>query len=204
MDLAKYFKDASDTATSHQSGAGRPTISVDHEASPPAKVVPAHVLRQQRAAPSALCCHTLLDNTPLHGSPLPCSLCKLAGRQLSRPNPPDFLAGGGWRGGSGVLGGGAQEAHEEAVSRWYDLKDPSDFSKTVGRVRVQTQSATLHHLERQFWGRALSIADLDANGTLELHEFKLLMQVAASAAPRRPATPREISEGRSSAAESRP
>ncbi len=35
---------------------------------------------------------------------------------------------------------------------------------------------TLQHLERQFWGRALKIADLNADGTLELHEFTLLMQ----------------------------
>lgn len=73
--------------------------------------------------------------------------------------------------------GAAQDVKDEPVSRWHELKDPNDFSKVVGRVRVQTQSATLHHLERQFWGRALSIADLDANGTLELHEFKILMQV---------------------------
>jgi phosphatidylserine decarboxylase len=41
---------------------------------------------------------------------------------------------------------------------------------------VQTQSATLQHLEKQFWGRALKIADLNADGTLELHEFSLLMK----------------------------
>lgn len=38
---------------------------------------------------------------------------------------------------------------DEPVSSWHDLKSPSDFSKTVGRIRVQTQSATLqvgsHH-----------------------------------------------------------
>lgn len=65
---------------------------------------------------------------------------------------------------------------DKPVSSWHDLKSPSDFSKTVGRIRVQTQSATLQHLERQFWGRALKIADLNADGSLELHEFRLLMQ----------------------------
>jgi len=102
VDLASYFKEASDTATSDQSQ----RISVDHDPAAPAK----------------------------------------------------------------------EDVKDEPVSRWHELKDPNDFSKVVGRVRVQTQSATLHHLERQFWGRALSIADLDANGTLELHEFKILMQ----------------------------
>jgi hypothetical protein len=119
------------------------------------------------------------------------------------------------------------------VEAWHELKSPVDFSKTVGRIRVQTQSATLQvsvvfglvmadapkvwdrfcakfvkeageqaegectvcyslhahaascslcllhlaqHLEKQFWGRALKIADLNADGTLELHEFSLLMK----------------------------
>ncbi len=34
----------------------------------------------------------------------------------------------------------------------------------------------VQHIEKQFWGRALKIADLNADGTLELHEFSLLMK----------------------------
>lgn len=70
----------------------------------------------------------------------------------------------------------AMHADDEPVSSWHDLCDPSDFSKTVGRVRVKTQSATLHQLERQYWRRALVIGDLDANGMLEFSEFKMLLQ----------------------------
>jgi hypothetical protein len=68
--------------------------------------------------------------------------------------------------------------NDDTVSSWHDLSDPSDFSKTVGRIRVKTQSATLHQLERQYWRRALAIGDLDANGLLEYNEFKLLLQVS--------------------------
>lgn len=127
-----------------------------------------------------------------------------------------------------VLLSAKQGGADAPVSCWHDLKSPVDFSKAVGRIRVQTQSATLHvrdiqsvcqseassaelddehwnacgmsamhvaivehivvhmpkqmppavqHLEKQFWGRALKIADLNADGSLELHEFTLLMQV---------------------------
>lgn len=124
-----------------------------------------------------------------------------------------------------------QGGNDAPVEAWHELKSPVDFSKTVGRIRVQTQSATLmvslrlrasntpcsrrvsgcepalcacrwncrgdcmygqhfmlmmcmpnvhcglaQHLEKQFWGRALKIADLNADGTLELHEFSLLMK----------------------------
>lgn len=70
----------------------------------------------------------------------------------------------------------AMHANDEPVSSWHDLSDPSDFSKTVGRVRVKTQSATLHQLERQYWRRALAIGDLDANGLLEFSEFEMLLK----------------------------
>lgn len=39
---------------------------------------------------------------------------------------------------------------------------------------------SVQHLERQFWGRALKIADLNADGSLELDEFRLLMKVHIS------------------------
>ena len=33
--------------------------------------------------------------------------------------------------------------NDAPVEAWHELKSPVDFSKTVGRIRVQTQSATL-------------------------------------------------------------
>jgi hypothetical protein len=36
-----------------------------------------------------------------------------------------------------------QGGNDAPVEAWHELKSPVDFSKTVGRIRVQTQSATL-------------------------------------------------------------
>jgi len=40
-------------------------------------------------------------------------------------------------------GGDGAGGTDVPVSQWHDLKSPSDFSKIVGRIRVQTASATL-------------------------------------------------------------
>ena len=53
----------------------------------------------------------------------------------------------------------------EAAWRWF--------------CRQTCRCGLAQHLEKQFWGRALKIADLNADGTLELHEFSLLMQACA-------------------------
>lgn len=57
------------------------------------------------------------------------------------------------------------------------LQDPSDSTVMVGRVHLSVESATLANLEQQFWGRVLSIADLNGDGQLSCDEFSMLMQV---------------------------
>ena len=59
------------------------------------------------------------------------------------------------------------------------LQDPADSTVMVGKVQLGVESATLANLEQQFWGRVLSIADLDGDGQLSCDEFSMLMQVWA-------------------------
>lgn len=56
------------------------------------------------------------------------------------------------------------------------VQDPADSTVMVGKVQLSVESANLANLEQQFWGRVLSIADLNGDGELSGDEFSMLMQ----------------------------
>lgn len=66
------------------------------------------------------------------------------------------------------------------IEAWHDLQDPSDSTVKMGRVHLSVESATLANLEQQFWGRVLTIADLDGDGELSSEEFIMLMDAFGS------------------------
>lgn len=58
----------------------------------------------------------------------------------------------------------------------FDLFDPVESTKVVGRIHLSGKAAHVADLEKQVWNTLFSLADWDHSGTLTEEEFGLLLQ----------------------------